>query len=64
MTMQDRIHLWTLFVAAFPASAQQIKNAVPYVAQPLPLSAVRIMGGPLKRAQDLDAEPGSSFSRY
>jgi uncharacterized protein len=38
------------------ASAQQIKNAIPYAAQPLPLSAVRITGGPLKRAQDLDAE--------
>ena len=38
------------------ADAQQIKNAVPYVAKPLPLSAVRITGGPLKRAQDLNAE--------
>jgi DUF1680 family protein len=37
-------------------NAQQIKNAIPYVAQPLPLSAIRITGGPLKRAQDLDAE--------
>src|ERR671938_519087 len=39
------------------ASAQQaIKNAVPEVARPLPLSAVRLTGGPLKRAQDLDVE--------
>src|SRR4051812_28760574 len=58
--MQNRIH-WSmlvgmLFVIAFPASAQQIKNAIPYAAQPLPLSAVRITGGPLKRAQDLNAE--------
>jgi DUF1680 family protein len=37
-------------------SAQQIKNAVPDVARPLPLSAVRLTGGPLKKAQDLDAD--------
>jgi DUF1680 family protein len=40
--------------------AQQNKNAltpaVPDVARPLPLSAVRLTGGPLKRAQDLDAD--------
>jgi DUF1680 family protein len=36
--------------------AQQIKNAVPDVARPLPLSAVRLTGGPLKHAQDLDAD--------
>src|SRR5262249_26771381 len=35
-------------------SAQQIKNAIPDVARPLPLSAVRLTGGPLKHAQDLD----------
>ena len=38
------------------AQEQKIKNAVPYAARPLPLSAVRITGGPLKRAQDLNAE--------
>jgi DUF1680 family protein len=37
------------------ADAQQITNAIPDVARPLPLSAVRLTGGPLKRAQDLDA---------
>jgi DUF1680 family protein len=36
--------------------AQQIKSVVPDVAHPLPLSAVRVTGGPLKRAQDLDAQ--------
>ncbi len=36
--------------------AQAIKNVVPDVARPLPLAAVRLTGGPLKRAQDLDAE--------
>lgn len=45
-----------LLLSPVVASAQQIKNAIPYAAQPLPLSAVRITGGPLKRAQDLDAE--------
>src|SRR5215831_8233671 len=37
-------------------AAQQIKSAIPDVARPLPLSAVRLTGGPLKRAQDLDIE--------
>jgi uncharacterized protein len=36
--------------------AQHIKNAIPDVARPLPLSAVRLTGGPLKRAQDLNAQ--------
>lgn len=35
--------------------ARQIEAAVPDVARPLPLTAVRLTGGPLKRAQDLDA---------
>src|SRR5689334_8059505 len=38
------------------AQAQAIRNAVPDVARPLPLSAVRVAGGPLKHAQDLNAE--------
>lgn len=38
------------------ANAQQIKYAISDVARPLPLSAVRLTGGPLKHAQDLDAE--------
>ncbi len=36
-------------------AAAPIVNAVPYAAKPLPLSAVRLTGGPLKRAQDVDA---------
>ena len=44
------------FLLASAARAQAIKNAVPDVARPLPLSAVRVTGGPLKRAQDLNAE--------
>ncbi|MGA2500503.1 MAG: beta-L-arabinofuranosidase domain-containing protein, partial [Tepidisphaeraceae bacterium] len=35
--------------------AQPITNVIPYVARPLPLSAVRLTSGPLKNAQDLDA---------
>src|SRR5262249_49754718 len=38
------------------AAAQQIKNAITDVARPLPLSAVRLTGGPLKHAQDLDMQ--------
>jgi DUF1680 family protein len=38
------------------ASARQVRNAVPELARPLPLSAVRLTGGPLKHAQDLNAE--------
>jgi uncharacterized protein len=34
---------------------QRITNAVPDRARPLPLTAVRLTGGPLKHAQDLDA---------
>jgi hypothetical protein len=36
--------------------AESITNAVPYIVKPLPLSAVRLTGGPLKVAQDKDAE--------
>jgi hypothetical protein len=45
-----------MLAIATAINAQQIKNAVPYVARPLPLSAVRLTGGPLKHAQDLDRE--------
>jgi uncharacterized protein len=38
------------------AHAQQIKPAIPDAARPLPLSSVRLTGGPLKLAQDLDAD--------
>jgi uncharacterized protein len=36
--------------------AQRISSAVSDAARPLPLDAVRLTGGPLKRAQDLDAQ--------
>src|SRR5262249_28756303 len=35
--------------------AQRIRNAVADAARPLPLTAVRLTGGPLKHAQELDA---------
>jgi uncharacterized protein len=41
--------------ASVAAEFKPIQNAVPFVAPPLPLSDVRLTGGPLKRAQDLDA---------
>jgi DUF1680 family protein len=41
--------------AASSAYARQLPPAVPGAARPLPLTAVRLTGGPLKRAQDLDA---------
>jgi uncharacterized protein len=50
-----KIALLVLLLAS-AVQAQQIKNAVPDVARPLPLSSVRVTGGPLKRAQDLNAE--------
>src|SRR4249920_1253343 len=34
---------------------QHLPGMVPDLARPLPLSAVRLTGGPLKHAQDLDA---------
>lgn len=37
------------------AYSQPVPNAVPELAHPLPLSAVRLTGSPLKHAQDLDA---------
>ena len=38
------------------ASTGPVENAVPEAARPLPLSAVRLTGGPLKHAQELDAK--------
>src|SRR5579872_2837518 len=46
-----------LFVVAVcvAAHAAPVPQAAPFAARPLPLSAVRITGGPLKHAQELDA---------
>ncbi len=38
------------------ANANPISQVVPELARPLPLSAVRLTGGPLKHAQNLDAQ--------
>src|SRR5436189_2451185 len=38
------------------SGAHRITNAVPDIARPLPLGAVRLTAGPLKQAQDLDAK--------
>src|SRR5260370_14885349 len=45
-----------LFCLFGSVRAQQIKNAIPDIARPLPLTAVRLTGGPLKHAQDLDID--------
>src|SRR6185312_5992278 len=45
-----------VLLLASAVRAQSIRNTVPDVARPLPLSSVRVTGGPLKHAQDLDAE--------
>ena len=46
----------TWFLLGICVNAQEkIKNAIPDVARPLPLTAVRLTGGPLKHAQDLNA---------
>jgi len=44
-----------LAVALSQPGGHRITNAVPDVARPLPLGAVRLTGGPLKAAQDADA---------
>ncbi|MBI2513484.1 MAG: glycoside hydrolase family 127 protein [Opitutae bacterium] len=41
-------------IALAAAHAAPISPAVPFAAPPLPLDAVRLTGGPLKHAQDLD----------
>ncbi len=43
-------------VVVVQAQERRVKNAVPYLATPLSLADVRVTGGPLKRAQDLNAE--------
>ena len=56
MHTKTLVGLLVVLLLASAARAQSIRNAVPDVARPLPLSSVRITGGPLKHAQDLDAE--------
>lgn len=56
MNTKTLCHVLVFLVLTSAAQAQQIKPAIPDVARPLPLSSVRVTGGPLKRAQDLNAE--------
>jgi len=56
MHTKTLVGLLVFLLLASAARAQGIRNAVPDVARPLPLSSVRVTGGPLKHAQDLDAE--------
>ena len=51
-----RLIVYSLCAVGIAHAQERIKNAVPYVATPIPLADVRVTGGPLKRAQDLDAE--------
>src|SRR5580765_4228783 len=44
------------FASTLSLRSASITNAIPDLARPLPLSSVRLTGGPLKRAQDLDAQ--------
>src|SRR5580765_7951504 len=48
--------LLLMLIGARVTSAGAFTNAIPDAARPSPLSAVRLTGGPLKHAQDLDAE--------
>ena len=55
-TLSFALLLLFLLLNGPPLNAQSNKYVVKIVARPLPLSAVRITGGPLKRAQDLNGE--------
>jgi DUF1680 family protein len=50
------VAMFSIVLAGAAIGQQAIKNVIPDLARPLPLSAVRLTGGPLKRAQDLDID--------
>ena len=56
MSRASQILGFAAAIVAHLAPAERIVNTVPDVARPLPLTAVRLTGGPLKRAQELDAK--------
>ena len=60
MSRALQILVFAAVLVAQVSPAERIVNTVPDVARPLPLTAVRLTGGPLKRAQDLDATTCSS----
>ena len=47
---------WVSLSLGAAGDSPRITRVVPDAARPLPLSAVRLTGGPLKHAQDLDAK--------
>ena len=49
------IALWCVSLVSAVPAVEPISNRDEHGARPLPLSAVRLTGGPLKHAQDLDA---------
>src|SRR5512136_3382372 len=53
---QIRLAGFGIGLVATLVSAEPITNKIPDAARPLPLSAVRLTGGPLKHSQDLDAK--------
>jgi DUF1680 family protein len=55
-SLRVSITVATFSVSVMAAEIHPIKNAVPFEARPLPLSDVRLTGGPLKHAQELDAD--------
>ena len=57
LSLKTRVAFLTVTTLLIGTSTSaQIKSAVPEVARPLPLNAIRVTGGPLKRAQDLNAD--------
>src|SRR6185503_7019998 len=56
MNIKTLAAAFLLFLLTSVVHGQAIKNAIADVARPLPLSTVRLTGGPLKKAQDLDAD--------
>src|SRR5512136_1368683 len=52
---QIRLAGFGIGLVATLVSAEPITNKIPDAARPLPLSAVRLTGGPLKHSQDLNA---------
>ncbi|MDH7599812.1 MAG: glycoside hydrolase family 127 protein [Sedimentisphaerales bacterium] len=56
MHRRNAILSLTVLLSLSLTYAQQVKPVIKEIATPIPLTDVRLTGGPLKRAQDLDAE--------
>ncbi len=48
--------IWILAIGISQVFASPLQPVIPDVARPLPLASVRLTGGPLKHAEDLDAD--------